>query len=628
MLNKVTFTFLIFILAHNLTGQALSDNGTFSIAYAKGCAPFTVNITQILSLDPTISRQYTYEGEDTPTLDAFHTFADPGIYDIAQILGQDANKFDTIRVEVFDPQPPTFSFNQCSGNGVTVTATDTNYDFYRVYFTNNDSVTLNAGESTQPFFYSNSSDQPIRVKGFYTDAEENCGETTQMITTTNQLTPGVLNSLNVASIGVTDGAMTVRFNLAAGIVYNLEMSVDSGEDFQFLQTISNGSNLTISGLDTENSFFCYRIAVVDACSGETQLSNVICSASLTVEAMDGFHQLNWNTSTQLQTSYDIIKDGALFMSITDPDQLSLADTLVTCGTENCYSLNLDQGTFTYVTPQVCAIGIADTNPPPVNDITTTVSGNDVNLIWRIAEGGEADTVTIRRARGGQELEVIARTTDDSFVDESPGVNQASFTYDIFYEDACSNRSDVSNFTNTIFLTSTNTNGNVYDLSWNEYNGWFAGVGNYFVQKIVSGNLVDEEKVLSGFTHRVALTNLDREPVTFRVRAESLDFEPLESFSNSLTFEFTPALFVPAAFTPNGDGLNDDLFIQGTFVTSFEFTIYNRWGEVIFYSESINRSWDGTIKRRNAASGTYSYSLKFTDEQGQNFSRKGSFVLIR
>ncbi len=620
----ITFGFM-----PEIYGQALSQNGTFSIDFAKGCAPFTVNITQILSLNSTISRQYTYEDELTPTLDTAHTFDEPGVYNIAQILGQDANKFDTLSIEVFDAVTPDFRINQCSGNGVAVTPSGGSYDSYRVFFTATDMVDVNQGETTAPFIYSITGPQQLRVLGLLNDAEENCGEIIRTINSVNQLGIATITDLNVVTVGTVDGAMLVRFNLGSNIVYDLEIAADDDPDFQFLQSVSNSSNLTISGLDTENSSFCFRLKVTDACTGETFTSNVACSANLAVEPMNGFHQIELRKPAIFNGPIDVIKDGELFTTVTDPSQFVLIDSLVTCSKENCYVLNIDQGTFTFATTQICATGISVVEPPPVNDITATVDGGDINLIWSIAENGIADTVVVRRARGNQSLSEITRTTADEFIDQSPGVDRSSFIYDIFYTDACGNRSNTSNSAQTIFLKAENTTGNVYDLNWNAYSGWFTGVANYFLQRLdPAGTLTSEEKILSGFIQQVVLTNLDTEPVTFRIRAESLDLTPLESFSNTLTFEFVPALFIPAAFTPNGDDLNDVLEIEGTFVNSVKMHIFNRWGEVIFYTEDRNSGWDGKIGQNNAASGTYVYSLEFTDEQGKKFTKRGTFVLIR
>lgn len=86
--------------------------------------------------------------------------------------------------------------------------------------------------------------------------------------------------------------------------------------------------------------------------------------------------------------------------------------------------------------------------------------------------------------------------------------------------------------------------------------------------------------------------------------------------------------VPTAFTPNGDGVNDCFGIkQWGNLTNISFSIYNRWGERIFYSNTTARCWDGRYKSIPQASGTYVYHITFQSFCGA-VDRKGTVVLIR
>ncbi|MEM9991398.1 MAG: gliding motility-associated C-terminal domain-containing protein, partial [Bacteroidota bacterium] len=55
----------------------------------------------------------------------------------------------------------------------------------------------------------------------------------------------------------------------------------------------------------------------------------------------------------------------------------------------------------------------------------------------------------------------------------------------------------------------------------------------------------------------------------------------------------PFIFIPAAFTPNGDGRNDVLFVRGLPIESMVFSVYNRWGELVFQTTDQSVGWDGT-----------------------------------
>lgn len=92
------------------------------------------------------------------------------------------------------------------------------------------------------------------------------------------------------------------------------------------------------------------------------------------------------------------------------------------------------------------------------------------------------------------------------------------------------------------------------------------------------------------------------------------------------------VFIPSAFTPNNDRIND-IFkpISQCANIGFNFynmTIYNRWGKPIFTSSDFNKGWDGTNNNSFSESGVYIYMINYTDKQGKHFTKKGTIVLLR
>jgi gliding motility-associated-like protein len=88
------------------------------------------------------------------------------------------------------------------------------------------------------------------------------------------------------------------------------------------------------------------------------------------------------------------------------------------------------------------------------------------------------------------------------------------------------------------------------------------------------------------------------------------------------------LFMPNAFTPNRDGKNDVFRIPpNTSLNLKDFTIYNRWGGVVFMTTDVSTGWDGTYKNLMQDAGTYIYVIRGTDTNGPVFV-KGWFVLVR
>jgi len=90
------------------------------------------------------------------------------------------------------------------------------------------------------------------------------------------------------------------------------------------------------------------------------------------------------------------------------------------------------------------------------------------------------------------------------------------------------------------------------------------------------------------------------------------------------------LFVPNAFSPNGDGLNDKFTPQldcGPSQSRYLIDIFNRWGQRVFNSTKISNSWNGTYLGKQVESGTYFYRIEYMDQKGQIKVQKGDITLI-
>lgn len=95
------------------------------------------------------------------------------------------------------------------------------------------------------------------------------------------------------------------------------------------------------------------------------------------------------------------------------------------------------------------------------------------------------------------------------------------------------------------------------------------------------------------------------------------------------FQTGPAVFVPTAFTPNSDGLNDQLRPIGAGIKSIDyFNVYNRWGQLVFSTRHNGRGWDGRVNGMVQPTGTYVWSVSATDYLGKSYFQKGVFTLIR
>lgn len=95
------------------------------------------------------------------------------------------------------------------------------------------------------------------------------------------------------------------------------------------------------------------------------------------------------------------------------------------------------------------------------------------------------------------------------------------------------------------------------------------------------------------------------------------------------FRTAPSIFVPTAFTPNGDGRNDVVRPIAVGMREIEyFRIYNRWGELIFETGTKGAGWDGTVGGKPQQSDVFVWLVKATDYTGSPYFAKGTVTLIR
>jgi gliding motility-associated-like protein len=87
-------------------------------------------------------------------------------------------------------------------------------------------------------------------------------------------------------------------------------------------------------------------------------------------------------------------------------------------------------------------------------------------------------------------------------------------------------------------------------------------------------------------------------------------------------------YVPNIFSPNNDGSNDILFARGTNIKEIEFSIYNRWGELVFETNDINIGWDGKYNSKPCDASVFAYYAKVVFTDGSEQIKKGSITLIR
>jgi gliding motility-associated-like protein len=88
------------------------------------------------------------------------------------------------------------------------------------------------------------------------------------------------------------------------------------------------------------------------------------------------------------------------------------------------------------------------------------------------------------------------------------------------------------------------------------------------------------------------------------------------------------IFVPGAFSPNGDGHNDILYVSGNCIEELDFIIFDRWGNKVFEGNDPHAGWDGRYNGQMMNTGTFGYYLKAKEYNGKVIERKGNVGLVR
>lgn len=95
---------------------------------------------------------------------------------------------------------------------------------------------------------------------------------------------------------------------------------------------------------------------------------------------------------------------------------------------------------------------------------------------------------------------------------------------------------------------------------------------------------------------------------YRVTGYKRGDNTIKSVSNYAEVIPPLSIYIPSAFTPNGDGLNDTFGVKGEGIQDYHLIIYNRWGVVLFESTNAKKQWDGVYEGNPVETGTYVYLL--------------------
>ena len=102
-------------------------------------------------------------------------------------------------------------------------------------------------------------------------------------------------------------------------------------------------------------------------------------------------------------------------------------------------------------------------------------------------------------------------------------------------------------------------------------------------------------------------------------------------TSSYDVTFPPIIYIPNCFTPNGDGINDQLQIIASSIMTFEMVVFNRWGDEVYRSTSVDDAWIGDYRGQDSyfvPDGAYNYVIKYKGYNSDAKELQGTIVVTR
>ena len=139
-------------------------------------------------------------------------------------------------------------------------------------------------------------------------------------------------------------------------------------------------------------------------------------------------------------------------------------------------------------------------------------------------------------------------------------------------------------------------------------------------------IFDKSAVSKIISNNANITFIDTGQTVIKLTATNI-YGCTDSLSKTINIK-DENIYMPNAFTPNGDGVNDYFKAIGHGIKSFKMSIYNRWGEEIFVSNSMLEGWNGTFKNELLPSDVFVYAVQADGYSGQVYLLKGTLTLLR
>ncbi len=368
------------------------------------------------------------------------------------------------------------------------------------------------------------------------------------------------------------------------------------------------------------------------------------------------HQLTWNPYIHMVPSlggYEIyvMSDGGtpVLLATNPAGNTSISHLNLSLGSLYCYLIRaFDQNHEKLA--DGCVVCNMLTMPEPIDSIyikTATVTDNQfVTIILHNDTLLPANSYQLYRSKDGSSFDPIATipwTNQPSiaYKDHSTDVGSSSYYYRAEIIDLCGAMDATSNTVKTILLRlETRQSQSTNILYWNDYEGFSGSPTTHIVHRTTDGipdplPLFIAPPSTGIYIDRISPCDTCKGIFSYIIEAVEGPGNVWglqeSSQSNEVSVIIYPGIFIPSAFTPDGTIPQNAIFKPfGRFLPHdhYEFTVFNRFGQMLFTTDDYQQGWDGTFLGKPVPEGIYAWTLSMQTRQGQMFKKAGTITLIR
>lgn len=665
-MNNLSKIIFLFLFSTTVFAQGVCDITT---GVEKGGftfdGPSTVCIGQTVKLKDNsggtgVRYIFGYTGQPASQLSSIssqtnldYTFLAAGQYTVLQYGkkgGKDMYYCDVVRV--LANTEPVFTTSACNNDLLQIIIGNdpaNAFDYYQIDWGDGTPLESIPPNTTLPIvktrrYTSYLPTRSIRVEGFY-----NTPTSCPRATSKQVKMDGGNDYPNIKTVELSEDGQSAKITLTGALDnYSLYQRSASGNyvNGQPFMTVKPGT-FTVNLVDPVQSCFkVYRSYGCNEGSGE------VCTTKLDVKAQNKDNILTWMSHssgviTQIYGVQTIIRSvtttikkeevGGGSTTITSPgnphrDQID-------CSKEFCYQVvNTVQGTIDYgrhsyvslsLSPKVC-INRTSVIPDAITESIVSVKDNNqvgINITDNSPWTLQRKEYLYYKFENNNLEKINFGTLNKQYTDASVDASTKSYCYKVAFIDECGSTSAPSPPLCTIFLDQV-SGGN---LEWTNISPFGStNISRFEIQSFNEQTNASTTETTKNANDLVYTPNLDNFEVEAKYRIKAISTNGKESFSNIYTIPITVKLFLPDAFTPNGDSINDELTIKGSTkrITNFEIQIFNRWGNPVFISTDPTKAWNGMFQDNNVPPDTYSFKIVAKLDDGKELTKSGKFLLLR